>query len=72
MIGQRAFDIHDHGRKLVRRAVVLDGDLCNAIMDLAMGSQSAWSLLEANALNDELDACELTVAELVTKCAQDL
>lgn len=63
---QPAFDIHDHGRKLVRRAVVLDGDLCNAIMDLATAHRAAWTLSEIRAVNDELDACELTVAEFVS------
>ncbi len=63
MIGQRAFDIHAHGRKLVRRAVVLDGELCDAIMDLAMAHKAAWSLQEAEALNAQLDRSKLTVKD---------
>ena len=69
MIGQPKFDIQDHGRKLVRRAVVLDDELCDAIMDAAMAHKHAWSLQEANALNDKLDACEMTVAEWLQKNA---
>ena len=63
MIGRPKFDIHEHGRKLVRRAVVLDDELCDAIMDAAMGSQRAWEPSAINALNDNLDACDLTVSE---------
>ncbi len=44
MIGQPAFDIHAHGRKLVSRAVHNDGQLCDAIMDLAMAHKRAWSV----------------------------
>ncbi len=61
MIGQPAFDIHAHGRVLVRRAVRNDDELCDAIMDAAMASQRAWSVQEVDALNARLDASKLTV-----------
>ena len=69
MIGQRAFDIHAHGRKLVRRAVQIDGQLCDAIMDAAMGSQRVWEPSAINALNAQLDGCKLTVADWLTTLA---
>ena len=73
MIGERPkppFDIHAHGRKLVRRAVQIDGQLCDAIMDAAMGSQAFWEPSAIKALNDKLDACDMTVAEWLTSLPQ--
>lgn len=67
MIGQPAFDIHAHGRILVRRAVQNDDELCDAIMDLAMASQRAWSVLEVDALNAKLDRSRLTVKTWLTR-----
>ncbi len=66
MIGQPGFDIHTHGHRMVRRAVVLDGELCDAIMEVAMGSQRAWCLQEIKALNDQLENCEMSVSEWLT------
>ena len=65
MIGQPQFNIHDkpHGRKLVRRAILMEGDLCDAIMHLAMGPKREWSPNEITALNDELENCDLTVSQ---------
>jgi hypothetical protein len=62
MIGrQPAFDIRDHGRILVRRAVQNDDELSNAIMDAAMASQRVWSPQEVDALNAQLDRCPFTI-----------
>jgi len=63
---ERPFDFEEHARKLVKRAVLtLENQpatpLCDAIMDVAMASKTAWTPAEIDALNAELDACRLTV-----------
>ncbi len=63
MIGQPQFNIHSHGRKLVRRAILIEGDLCDAVMDAAMGSKCEWSPNEIAALNDELENCKLNISQ---------
>lgn len=57
-----AFDIHDHGRRIVRRAVQREGDLQDEIMRIALG-QREWTHSELVALNEELDNCDLTITE---------
>lgn len=63
MIGQPAFNIHDHGKRIVRRAVAIDGELQDAIMHVAMGSRTRWTIEEIDALNDALDACTLPLSQ---------
>ena len=62
---QPAFNIHDgrHQRKLVRRAILVEGDLCDAVMHLAMGAKGEWTPNEIAALNDELENCKLTISQ---------
>ncbi len=57
------FNIHDHGRRIVRRAVAQDTELADAIMHLAMGSRTRWTIQEIEALNTELDDCNLPLDE---------
>ena len=57
-----AFDIEDHGHRLVRRSVASDGELCDAVMALAMGEKTHWTLDEIDALNRELDGCDLKIS----------
>ncbi len=60
------FDFEEHSRKLVRRAVLTQENqpttpLCEAVMDVAMGSKVEWTPAEIDALNAELDRCRLNV-----------
>ncbi len=62
---QPQFNIHDrqHGRKLVRRAILMEGDLADAMMHLAMGPKREWTPGEIIALNDELEHCDLSISQ---------
>lgn len=71
MIGQPRFDIHAHRRKLVRRAILIEGDLQDALMDIAMGAKLEWSTEEITALNDELENCSLSIEDWLKRMGVD-
>ena len=57
------FNIHEHGRRLVRRAITVPGELSDSIMHLAMGTKREWTINEIEALNAELENCNLTIGQ---------
>ena len=54
-------DLKDHGSLLVRRAVLRDDWIADAILDLAAGDQTEWTLEQWDTLFTDLKKSDLTV-----------
>lgn len=61
------FDVLDHGHRKVRRAVAVPGELCDAVMDIALSDQVSWTPQEVKRLNVELNKCDLTIAQWLAR-----
>lgn len=59
-------DLSAHGSLLVRRAVLHDDWISDAILNMAAGTRRDWTLAEWDALLSEIMGCDLTVEEWIT------
>jgi hypothetical protein len=58
-----------HGRRIVCRAVAKPGELQDAIMQLALSGQHVYTHAELDAINAQLDACQLSLREWIQRLA---
>ncbi len=63
MIGQPANDLAAFGHLLVRRAILRDDWVADAIFDLAAGDQKAWSPAQWATLTTELAGSDLRLRD---------
>ena len=63
MIGSPQRDITSHGSLLIRRAVLRDDWISDALLDLAAAGREKWTLQQWHTLLAELAASDLTVEE---------
>ena len=63
VIGQTDNNLSDHGSLLVRRAVLRDDWISEAIFDLAADGQTEWTLKDWDTLVAELEASTLSIAD---------
>lgn len=70
MIGQHdtttAERLKEHARLLVRRAINRDDWIADALLDLAAGDQTEWTVQEWDALLTELEASDMTIDDFLT------
>lgn len=64
-IGRPANDLSAHGNLLVRRAVLRDDWIADALLDIAAADQTEWTLEEWQALLTELESSDMTISEFL-------
>ena len=57
--------LEDHGRLLVRRAVLRDDEISQALLDLAAGDQTEWTPQEWFDLSMELENSDMTISDFL-------
>lgn len=65
MIGKPERNLRDHGRLLIRRAVLRDDWIAEEIFDIAAADQKLWTPEEWFTLSKELESSDLTVDEFL-------
>jgi hypothetical protein len=63
MIGQPEPDLASYGHLLVRRAILRDDWISEAILELAAGDKLEWTVPEWDTLTAELAGCDLTIED---------
>lgn len=63
MIGQPARDLASYGHLLVRRAILRDDWVADAIFDLAANGKEAWTTAEWTKLESELAGSDLLLRD---------
>lgn len=66
MIADKHRRLEDHGSLLVRRAVLRDDWISEAIFEIRAAGQSQWDLQEWDLIIQELENSKLTVGEWLT------
>ena len=62
-MGEQANDLAEYGHLLVRRAILRDDWVTEAIFDLAANGRTEWTLVEWDAVVAKIEESTLTVAE---------
>ena len=57
--------LREHGRLLVRRAVMREDEITDAILDLAAGDRTAWHIAEWFDLLMDLESSDMTISEFL-------
>lgn len=65
MIGQPDQQLADHGRLLVRRAILRDDWISDAIFELAANGQREWTLTEWKKLESELKTSKMRIRDFL-------
>lgn len=63
MMPRQSDDLASHGHLLVRRAILRDDWITDALLDLAAGSRTTWTTADWDALLAELASCNDTIEE---------
>lgn len=58
-------NLSDHGRLLIRRAVLRDDWISDAILDLAAGNKTEWTPQEWFDLLMDLESSDMTIKEFI-------
>ena len=65
MIGQPTNRLEDHGHLLVRRAVLRDDWISDALLDLAADGQTDWTPKQWDTLLTELQSSTLNIRDWI-------
>lgn len=57
--------LREHGRLLVRRAVMREDEITDAILDLAAGDRTEWHIAEWFDLLMDLESSDMTISEFL-------